>query len=91
MVGGYQIIDFKNKELLDGVGMVFEGVYDLIEGTRKPILITNFNFEGKEYKNTFLDFVVDGSAFKAVQLVSADQSYNVITVEDTDVVTVTSL
>lgn len=39
-IGGYQIIDFKNKPLQFGVGMVYDGIYDLIEGTRKPILLS---------------------------------------------------
>ena len=52
--GGYQIIDFKNVNHTLGVGVVHEGLYDLIEGTRKPIMISGVVFEGKEYGDRFV-------------------------------------
>ena len=46
MVGGYKIIDLKNKNHTPGVGMVHNDIYDEVEATKKPILL-NFNIGGK--------------------------------------------
>lgn len=83
--GGYIIIDLQGKELLDGVGMVVDGIYDKVEGTSKAILVSGFNFEGVEYKDTFVAFSVVGSAF--VGKIYEKE----IKIEDTDVVTITDV
>lgn len=55
-MGGYQIIDFKNVNFPEiSAPIKFEGVYDKIEGTRKPIMITNFVFDTWEIRNQFVD------------------------------------
>lgn len=82
--GGYQIIDLKNKQLTSGTGMVYEGIYDLIEGTRKAILVSGLNVGGTEYHDTFVDFTVNGSNFEGTIYGKT------ITISDTDVVTVTN-
>lgn len=83
--GGYQIIDLKNKQLTSGVGMVFDGIYDQIEGTRKTILISGLNLGGKEYHDTFVDLVSSGSIFQGTIF------GHTITINDVDVVTVTTV
>lgn len=82
--GGYQIIDLKNKQLTIGTGMVYNGVYELIEGTSKPILLSGINIAGKEYHDTFIDLTVSGSSFIATVYGKK------ITITDNDVVTITN-
>lgn len=81
--GGYQIIDLQNKELQLTVGMTYEGIYDKIEGTRKAILISGFNLDGKEYHDTFVELDVSGSSYTGTIYGKT------ITISDTDVVTIT--
>ncbi len=61
--GGYQIIDLKNVELTSGTGTVFDGVYEKIEGTRKPILVSGLNVGGTEYNDAYVQFTVSGSNY----------------------------
>lgn len=64
-VGGYQIIDLENKEFIgDGTNTyVYEGIYEKIENTRKPILMTGLNINGAERHNFFTVPRVQGSQF----------------------------
>lgn len=82
--GGYQIIDLKNKELTSGVGMVYEGIYDKVEGTRKAILISGLNVGGTEYHDTFVELTVNSTNFEGTIYGKT------ITISDEDVVTVTN-
>lgn len=83
MRGGYQIIDLKNKDISTGVGMLFDGIYDTIEGTRKAVLVTGLQYEGVEYADTFVELHVEGSAY-----IGNIYGKN-INIQDTDVVTIT--
>lgn len=81
--GGYQIIDLKNTQLTLNMGKVFDGIYDLIEGTNKVKLVSGLNVGGTEYDDCYVDFAVSGTSF-------VGEVYGlVITVADTDTVTVT--
>ena len=83
-IGGYQIIDLKGKNLTTDVGMVYEGIYDLIESTRKPILLSGIQVDDTEYQDVFTSVTINGSAFEL-------KAYNkIFTIEDTDVVTVSN-
>lgn len=82
--GGYQIIDLKNKALTSGVGVVYDGIYDKVEGTRKPILVSGLNVGGTEYHDSFVDFTVSGTTFTGTIYGKT------ITIADTDTVTVTN-
>lgn len=82
--GGYQIIDLKNKKLTSATGMVYDGIYDKIEGTRKAILISGLNVGGTEYHDTFVELTVDGTDYKGTIYGKT------ITISDKDVVTVTN-
>lgn len=82
--GGYQIVDLKNKKLTIGVGMVYDGIYEIIEGTRKATLLSGINIGGTEYHDTYIDFTVNGSDF--IGTVFGKK----ITVTNNDVVTVTN-
>ena len=81
MRGGYQIIDLKNKNITTDVGMVYEGIYDIMEGTRKPIMVTGMQVDEKEYRDAIVDFTLVGSAY------IGEIHGKVMKVEDTDVVT----
>ena len=86
--GGYQIIDLKNKPMRAGEGMIFEGIYDKLEGTRKPTLVSGLHFEGKEVTDFFATFHLSGSDY-----VYADD-YNLgitISINSNDVVTITEM
>ena len=87
--GGYQIINLENRDLRNNIGMQYEGIYELIEGTRKPILISGLRVMGVEYHDMFAFPFVMGTAFiMHILLDASNQSFIEIKVEDTDVVTV---
>lgn len=90
--GGYQIIDLQNKNHELGVGMLHEGIYDKIEGTRKAILLSGITFEGSELHDCFVVPSVNGSSFVCpITAVTGSNTVRTIlvTITDTDVVTVT--
>lgn len=87
MVGGYKIIDLLGKELSSGVGMVYDGIYDSIESSYKPILLEGLNIDGIDYKPCFVEFIVNESNYETEILGKNDTI--MITVTDTDVVTAT--
>ena len=65
MTGGYKIIDLKGKDHTVGVGMVHDGLYDAIEGTKKPIMLSNIVIDETEYKDIFVTVALNESDFKA--------------------------
>lgn len=83
-IGGYQIIDLKGKNLTVDVGMVYEGIYDLIEGTNKAILISGLVVGGVEYDDTIVECSVVGNNFECIL-----HGYK-LTIRDNDVVTVST-
>lgn len=87
--GGYKIIDLKNKELSIGVGMVFDGIYDAIEGTKKALLISGLNVGGKEYHDIFVQPYIEGGKY-CFDVINNDKTKYLVTIQDTDVVTITS-
>ena len=64
--GGYQIIDLKDHAHTSGVGAIHEGIYDKIEGTKKPILLSGIVVNAIEFHDTFIFPCVNGSNFVAV-------------------------
>lgn len=67
-VGGYQIIDLKNKPFVgDGTNEYeFKGIYEKIEGTKKPLLVCGLNLEGKEYHNFFSMPKLSGTTYEII-------------------------
>ena len=61
--GGYQIIDLENLPFNDGGTKTIKGIYDLIEGTRKPIYVSGLVIDGIEYHDKYVDVYVDGSDY----------------------------
>lgn len=60
--GGYQIIDLQNQPLSDSAVNI-PGTYDLIESTRKAILLSGINIGGVEYHDTFIEVSVDSGNY----------------------------
>ena len=86
--GGYQIIDLGDVDHRLDIGMVHEGIYDKIEGTRKAILISGLTVQGVEYHDVFVFPVVNESNYTAK--VVTPLGAMVMTITDTDVVTFTA-
>ena len=85
--GGYQIIDLKGHQHTSGVGTIHEGIYDKIEATSKPILLSGIAVNGIEYHDTFIFPCVNGSNYVAVVGVNPTQNEQiVINIQDNDVV-----
>lgn len=91
--GGYQIIDFEDKNHSLGVGMTHKGIYDKIEGTRKAILLSGLVFEDTEIHDCFALPSIDGDryVFPIVTYNGSNLVTLLVTVEDTDVVTVNTI
>lgn len=86
--GSYQIIDLQNHNHTSGVGAIHEGLYDLIEGTSKPILLSGIAVNAVEYHDTFIFPCVQGSSYVAI--VGTNPTTNetlIINIQDNDVVT----
>lgn len=89
-IGGYQIINLNDVNHSLGIGMVHEGIYERIEGTRKPLLLSGIVVAGVEYHDTYIFPTVNGTSYVAV--VGRNPTTNTelhINIEDTDVVTFT--
>lgn len=82
--GGYKIIDLKDTPFTaGGAAMMIDGIYDAIEASyRKPLMLAGLNVGGVEC----------GAAFVVPTLVESAYTFTVygyvITVQDTDAVTV---
>lgn len=83
--GGYLIVDLEGKDLSQS--MVYEGIYDRIESTRKAILVTRFVRSGVEYHDFMLPVSVVGSNY--VGVVRFGDNWFKITIDDRDIVSVT--
>ena len=62
--GGYQIVDLGDKSFTLGTGIVVDGAYDKIKGTRKPIYVSGIVIAGTEYHDTYVDFTVNQTNFE---------------------------
>lgn len=83
--GGYQIINLLNMNFVNTVSMVVDGIYDKIEGSIKPILLSGITIDDVEYHDLFVNPIVIGSSY----VISA-YGY-IIEISDIDVVTVTKV
>ena len=83
--GGYKIIDLKEKDLTVDEGMLYDGIYDAIESTNKATLLSGLVVDSVEYNDAYVNFKIEESAY-----VCEIYGYK-ITVQNTDVVTVTTI
>ena len=63
-MGGYKIIDLKNKSITT-TGVTVDGIYKEIEGSyRKPLLLTHIVINGVEKNDAFVNVVIQASIYK---------------------------
>ena len=85
MTGGYQLVNFKKKNLTSGTkDTTLTGCYGAIEGTNKRTVVTGLVVGGTEYDDFEVLFTVSGSAFVAELPLPSSGSIS-ITVETTGV------
>ena len=77
MRGGYQIIDFKGVNFEPGIGKPIEGVYDLVSGTDKPIMITNFVVAGAKQHDFFAQVRLESGVFKISTSITNAKTINI--------------
>ena len=81
--GGYKIIDFKDINLVTGVGISITGVYDAIKSnSRKAILISGISIDGVKMADSFVELLVNGTKYTGTLYGKT------ITSTNTDVVTI---
>ena len=87
-VGGYQIIDLKNFpfDTIKNNSVVIEGIYDKIESTLKPILLTGMVVDDIEVRNQFVTPRVSGSEYGLFVSGNAE-GFQGFTINSNDVVT----
>ena len=63
-MGGYKIIDLKNKSITT-TGVTVDGIYKEIESSyRKPLLLTHIVINGVEKNDAFVNVVIQASIYK---------------------------
>lgn len=88
--GGYQIINLNDHAHTSGVGAIHDGIYDKIEATRKPILLSGITVDAIEYHDTFIFPCVNGTNYVAVVGINPTTNQEIIiNIQDNDVVTFT--
>lgn len=86
MRGGELIVDLKNVNFVNNVGQVVDGIYELIENTRKPVRLCNVKLDGSEKRDIILtDIGIVGSDYYAT--VTIGQAATAVTITNTDMVT----
>ena len=81
--GGYQIINLDGVVHTLGLGMVHEGIYERIEGTQKPIMVSGINIGGFDYHDCYVEPKVNGSNYEF------EMYGHKVSISDVDVVTIT--
>ena len=85
--GGYQIIDLQGKSFNAEASYVYEGIYDLIEGTTKPIYISGFILNNVEQRDCYAEVHLQGTSFICTVKAKDGNKYTII-VADNDVVSI---
>ena len=89
-VGGYQIIDFNGYDFTSANhSVVIDGIYEKIEGTMKPILLTGVVLDGVEQRNAFVNLEVYEGTYRIMSSYYSGGYIVNITISDNDVVTCT--
>lgn len=63
-IGGYQIIDLEDTNIVTNMSKTITGIYNKVKGTRKPILISGITINNTKYHDTFSVPTVVGSNFQ---------------------------
>ena len=63
--GGYKIINFKDVNIVTGVGATVPGIYDDIKKShRKAIMVSGITIDAVEKPDCFVDCEVSGNDYK---------------------------
>ena len=88
--GGYQIIDLENGNFTTTKGApvakTLKGVYALVKGTRKVLMLSGINLDGKELHDIFIDVTLNNTTYEA----TIYSNYK-LTITNNDVVTIEAL
>ena len=84
-MGGYQIIDVSGLAFTSGTKVTKEGVYDLLEGTDKVVLLHGLVLAGVKYRDAWLnDLKKSGTNYTGTVY------GNTITIANDDGITITA-
>lgn len=92
--GGYKIINLEDYSFTTGTAVTVKGIYDLIEETNKPILLSGLTLDTKEIPDFYVLFIVNGSdfvGFDIKDITGTTMNVNVFTVTSQDKFTITKL
>ena len=63
-MGGYQIIDLTGLTFVSGTKVTKEGVWDLLEGTGKAVLVHGLTYKSVAYRDVWLnDLTKSGTTY----------------------------
>ena len=86
MVGGYQIITLNDFNFShQTTNTKIKGIYELLENSRKAVLITGFTYDNIEYRGIFAGFEVIDSNFSTIIDYSSN-SFNITITDEDDVI-----
>lgn len=87
--GGYQILDLSAVSFRRGQSQIVKGAHELIEGTRKVILVSGLEVDGVEYRDAFVNFTIESGSFVGSMY---DVSINIgASVDGNDPITITGV
>lgn len=92
--GGYKIVNLEGFSFTSGVGQTVKGIYENIENTNKPILVSGLEIDGVEIKDFFTLFSVSSTNFvgnSTLNFSGSTLTAYVITVTDEDLVTINNI
>ena len=82
-MGGYQIIDVTGLAFVSGTKVTKEGVYDLVKGTDKVILLHGLQYKGTKQRDVWLNDLTKsgtnytGTVFGNTILISNDDGITI--------------
>lgn len=87
MVSGYTILSLKGEDFTVGEAKTIAGAYEVIEGTKKPILLCDFSIGGVEKAGRFITFGLSDDNFVSDATITVDTTLVRLTVTDDDELT----
>lgn len=88
--GGYQILDFKDRNLTPESQSNYPGMYEKVEGTRKAVLLSGITISQIEQRDMFVSPTISGTSF-VFTIKTLDGTEYTITIADTDTVTLSAV
>lgn len=88
-MGGYTIVNLHDVNFTIGTGQKIPGIYDKIEGTRKPILLTGITVGGIERMDRYTCFGLEGTTYVSDATISYATDIVRVEIQQDDTVTFT--